>query len=220
MSAGARFAAAMLGLCLAAAPAGGQSASPGYSATGLYNLANSYARAGEPGLAVLNYERAQLLAPNDKDIEANLSLVLQSAKVLAEPHTRFERVATIAAPRIIAWLGILGMVLAGTGLLAGRISRRFRLVRGCAVAIGGILVALTVCNGWVLWSKLHQGVVIANASAVRVSPVPMGEPLFVLPEAETVRMTDEHEDFVLVQTRNGRTGWISRANLAPVVPRP
>ena len=37
-----------------------------YSADGLYNLANSYARAGKPGLAVLYYERAALLAPDDE----------------------------------------------------------------------------------------------------------------------------------------------------------
>jgi hypothetical protein len=47
----------------------------------------------------------------------------------------------------------------------------------------------------------------------------MGDPLFVLPEAETVRITAEHEDFVLVRTRAGRAGWVARANLAPVVPR-
>jgi len=41
----------------------------------------------------------------------------------------------------------------------------------------------------------------------------------VLPEAETVRITAEHDDFVLVRTRAGRTGWVSRANLAAVVPR-
>ena len=35
---------------------------------------NSYARAGKPGLAVLNYERAALLAPDDPDINANLDL--------------------------------------------------------------------------------------------------------------------------------------------------
>ena len=33
----------------------------GYSAAGLYNLGNSYARAGKPGMAILNYERASLL---------------------------------------------------------------------------------------------------------------------------------------------------------------
>jgi hypothetical protein len=48
----------------------------------------------------------------------------------------------------------------------------------------------------------------------------MGETSFVLPEAETVKMTAQYEDFALVQTRAGRTGWVSRANLAPVVAQP
>jgi uncharacterized protein YgiM (DUF1202 family) len=47
----------------------------------------------------------------------------------------------------------------------------------------------------------------------------MGDPLFTLPEAETVQMTDEHEGFVLIQTRTGKTGWVAASNLAPVVPR-
>jgi hypothetical protein len=46
----------------------------------------------------------------------------------------------------------------------------------------------------------------------------MGDPLFILTEAETVKMTAEHEGFVLVQARSGRTGWAARASLAPVVP--
>jgi hypothetical protein len=220
MSAAARLGATFIGLCLVSAHAGPEIALPGYSATGLYNLANSYARAGKPGLAVLNYERAKLLAPNDADIEANLNLVRQSARLPVETHTRFERFATIGTPGIISWLGIVGAVLACAGLLGGRISRRYRFPRRCAIAAGLALVILTLCNGWVLWPKLHQGVVIANASPVRVSPVPMGEPLFVLAEAEVVRMTSEYEGFVLVQTRAGRTGWMSRANLAPIVPRP
>jgi len=31
-------------------------------------------------------------------------------------------------------------------------------------------------------------------------------------------MAAEHEGFVLVQTREGRLGWVSRANITPVVP--
>jgi hypothetical protein len=53
--------------------------SSGYSAAALFNQANAYARAGKPGLAVLNYERAQLLAPNDADIAANLHFVRAKA---------------------------------------------------------------------------------------------------------------------------------------------
>src|ERR1700688_3914955 len=80
-----------------------QPSQPRYSADGLYNLANSYARAGKPGLAVLNYERASLLAPDDVDINANLEYVRASAHVPTEPRTRFARFAQAASPTLAAW---------------------------------------------------------------------------------------------------------------------
>jgi hypothetical protein len=43
-------------------------------------------------------------------------------------------------------------------------------------------------------------------------------PVFVLPEASVVRMMEEHEDFVLIRTEAGGTGWAQRSNLAPIVP--
>lgn len=190
----------------------------GYSAAALYNLANSYARAGKPGLAVLNYERAALLAPNDPDIDANLRYVRQSSHLPLQTTSRLERTLTILGPTVVAWLGVLGVVIAGAGLLAGRLSSRHRWLRRIATAAGIALVVFTAANGMLLWPAVHEAVVITGATPARVSPVPMGDPLFVLPEAETVRITAEHEDFVLVQTNAGRTGWVSRANLVPVVP--
>ena len=80
------------------------------------------------------------------------------------------------------------------------------------------MIGLTVANGVLLWPRLHEAVVITSDTAVRVSPVPMGDPLFILPEAETVKITAEHEGFVLVHTRAGRTGWAARASIVPVVP--
>src|SRR5258707_14252619 len=95
-----------------------QPSQPRYSADGLYNLANSYARAGKPGLAVLNYERASLLAPADADINANLQYVRASAQVPTEPRTRFARIAQAANPTLAAWIGVLGIALAGVAALA------------------------------------------------------------------------------------------------------
>jgi hypothetical protein len=46
----------------------------------------------------------------------------------------------------------------------------------------------------------------------------MGDTAFVLREAETVTMTAEHEDFILIRTHTGRTGWVARASLGAVVP--
>src|SRR5689334_22583951 len=57
----------------------------GYSAPLLYDLGNAYQREGSVGRAVLNYRRAQLLAPRDPDLAANLSLVRAAAGLPAPP---------------------------------------------------------------------------------------------------------------------------------------
>jgi hypothetical protein len=189
-----------------------------FSAAGLYNLANSYARAGKPGMAVLYYERARLLAPDDPDIEANLNYVRESSRLPREAPTALARALRFAAPTVAAWIGLAGLLIVGTSLLAGRLSSRHRWLRRAGAALGLGMVVLTLGNGVVLWPNLHEAVVISAGAPVRVAPVPMGDAAFTLPEAETVRMTAEHEGFVLIRTRAGRTGWVSRANLAPVVP--
>jgi hypothetical protein len=206
-------------LCLACRTQAAAAEEQGYSASALYNSANAYARAGKPGLAVLNYERASLLAPDDPDVDANLRFVRESAHVAAEPRRWIDALVTVARPAVVAWLGVAGVVMMGAGLLAGFLAPRHRRTRRAAVIAGAVLAGFTLSNGLVLWPKLHEAVILTAATPARASPVPMGDPLFVLPEAETVRITAEHDDFVLVRTRVGRTGWVSRANLAAVVPR-
>jgi hypothetical protein len=205
-------------VCMASRTQAATAETTGYSAAALYNSANAYVRAGKPGLAVLNYERASLLDPDDPDVDANLRFVRESLHVAAEPQRWTDRLVKVASPAVVAWLGVAGVVMMGTGLLAGRLAPRRRRTRRAAIVAGAALVGFTVSNGMVLWPKLHEAVILREATPARVAPVPMGDPLFVLPEAETVRITAEHEDFVLVRTRAGRAGWVLRANLAPVVP--
>jgi hypothetical protein len=169
-------------------------------------------------MAVLNYERASLLVPNDPDIEANLRLVREQLHLPPESRNGLARAVTLARPTLLAWTGVIGLLIVGATLLAGHGHPQRRLVRRTAAVIGSALIGLTVANGVVLWPRLHEAVVIASNTTVRVAPAPMGDPLFVLPEAETVKITAEHEGFLLIQTRTGRTGWVARANLGPVVP--
>jgi hypothetical protein len=190
-----------------------------YSATSLYNLGNSYARAGKPGLAVLNYERASLLAPNDPDIEANLRYVREAAHLAAEPRSTWQRVVSVGSPTLWSLFGVLGVLLLGCALLAGARYPAHRWKRRSAALVGFVLLGATAGNALVLWPTLHAAVIVTAATPVQVSPVPMSDQLFTLPEGETVAITAEHEDFVLVQTRSGRKGWVARVNLVPVVPR-
>jgi tetratricopeptide (TPR) repeat protein len=189
-----------------------------YSADSSYNLANQYARAGKTGLAVLNYERAALLAPNDPDITSNLEYVRATAQVPTEPRTRFTRFAQSTNPTTAAWLGVIGLALLGGSLLVNKATRRYRGLKVAAALVGIGFIALTVSNAILLWPRLHEAVILVNQTPARVTPVPMADTSFVLREAETVTMTAEHEEFVLIRTRTGRTGWVARANLGAVVP--
>jgi len=206
-------------LLLGAVAAHSESERQGHSAAGLYNLANSYARAGKPGMAILNYERASLLSPGDADVQANLQLVRASAHLPSETPDALDRVARIASPFWISWIGVLGLTMVGASLIAARLSSRRRLVRAAATLLGASMLGLTLCSALARWPRLHQGVVIAAATPVRVSPVPMGDLIFSLPEGEKVRITAEHDGFALIETRAGRSGWILDSNLAPIVPR-
>jgi hypothetical protein len=191
----------------------------GYSAADLYNLANSYARMGKPGMAILNYERASLLSANDPDIEANLQYVRASAHLPGGTRGTFDRIARIASPFLLSWLGAFGLAIVGACMIAAQLSPRRRLLRRSAMLLGLSMLSLTICNGLALWPILHEGVIITAATPVRVSPVPMGDPLFTLPEGETVKIAAEHESFALIETRAGRSGWVAHSNLAPIVPR-
>jgi tetratricopeptide (TPR) repeat protein len=189
-----------------------------YSAAALYNLGNAYARAGKPGAAVLNYERARLLDPGDPDIEANLRHVRDAAGLTPESPSHFSRVATMAGPRILAWVGLLGLLIAGVSLVARPLYPGHRRKLSIAGLAGFALMGTTLCNAIALWPTLHAAVVIAPSAPVRVAPVPNEEPSFVLPEAELVTVIAEHDGFVLIRAKTGRAGWVPDANLALVVP--
>ena len=207
---------ALLGAAGAAAQKDAQPA--GYSAAALYNLGNAYARSGKPGLAVLNYERARLLNPDDADLEANLRHVRESAGLPQVPRSDWDRIAGSLNPQLLAGLGVLGLLIAGFSALArvGQKAHRGKLL--AATLLGIALLGVSIANALALWPIMHQAVVITASTPVRVSPVTTEEPLFVLPEAAVVAMHGEHEGFILVQTQAGRTGWVPAANLARIVP--
>ena len=200
-------------------PAPAPATAPGYSAASLYNLANAYARTGKPGLAVLNYERARLLDPTDPDIEANLRHVRETAGLPPETQNAFHRITAIATPQVLSWLGLTGLLIAGAGVLARQLYPRHRRKLLLATLLGVSLCGVAAASAITLWPIIHSGIVVTHDAPVRVSPVSMEEPLFTLPEATRVRMSSEHDGFVLIQTSGGRTGWIPSANLAPIVPK-
>ncbi len=189
----------------------------GYSAPVLYNLANSYFRAGQIGPAILNYERAQVLAPNDPDIAANLSFARKQAGLFVQADSIAEA-ARIFSMNEWAWLGCATLLLTCALIVAGRVypAQRLYLRLGTGIAIV-ILVAAGIAIT-TQFDALQRAVVIAKEAPVRISPFESARSAFVLSPGEEVTLGKSHENFVFVQDRQHRSGWVSQGQIEAVVP--
>jgi hypothetical protein len=184
------------------------------SASVLYNLGNSYARRGQPALAVLNYERARVLAPLDGDIRANLNRVRDQAGLTrpASPGSSFR----LLSPNETYWLGVAGLFAAGLGWLFAGARRSYRVALRVVTAVGTLLMAFAIYDAFAVDRLTHEAVVM-QTSAASASPVAGAEPLFTMPQATIVQRQDEHAGFTLVRDPRGRLGWVARDRLTPVI---
>jgi hypothetical protein len=189
-----------------------------YSADGLYNLANSYARAGQLGLAALSYERAGLLAPSDPDIHANLAYVRTAAHVPMAPQRWYARLVPTTSPALAGWLGVAGMALIGIGLVVMRMTPRSRWLSRAAIAVGAVQISLMACHALLQWPQLQEAIVLVDQTAAHAAPASMADTVFVLRETQSVRLMGEYGNFALVRTPAGLSGWVNRANVGAVVP--
>jgi Tetratricopeptide repeat len=189
-----------------------------YSAPALYDLGNTYARMGRPAMAVLNYERALVLAPTDPDIRANLRHVRESVGTPTPTGGWLRHHARWANPDTLYWIGLLGLILAGASLLLRRQESEYRTVLGAGIAIGVAFMALALGDAMATASTLHESVAMF-ATPASASPISGGEPLFTVPLADLVSVREAHGGFVLITDSQGREGWVPVGNLQPVIPR-
>jgi tetratricopeptide (TPR) repeat protein len=187
----------------------------GYSAPVLFNLGNAFYRAGRFGAAILNYERALVLAPQDPNVAANLRLAREQAGVTAPLPNAIEQAARALSPNTIAWMG--SAALAAFCLALGL--RRFRPQFSPAKVIVGIAagVLLTVAAMFALrWREFNQAIVTVAQAPARIAPASTAAETFALKAGEPVTAGKTYGQFILVRTPDGRSGWVSRQEIGLV----
>jgi hypothetical protein len=184
----------------------------------LYDLANAYAQEGNVGLSVLNYERAQVLAPRDPDIVANLAYVRAKAGLPAPVQPWYQRFARTFSMTTWTLFAVSGFWLACVAFLARRKWRVRRLLHVAAFAT--LIGVTTVAAAIVLDRDLDHAVVVERKTApVRVSPFDTAASEVALSEGEEVSIIGRHGDFVRVRDGQGRRGWVQSSAVQFVVPR-
>jgi len=190
----------------------------GYSANVLFNLANAQQRAGQLGPAILNYERAALLNPNDRDITANLNYVRKQAGIEPERQSPLPKVARMLT--LNAWFN-----LAATALFLFAVALPLKLLRpqarkalnfGCAMA--ALALAIAVGAFGLRSPDLRRAVVTVPEAVAGVSPVTMAQPIFKLRAGEGVTLEKTHGTFALVRNCAGQEGWVKSDEITRVIP--
>jgi tetratricopeptide (TPR) repeat protein len=188
-----------------------------YSAPVLFNLANAQLAEGKLGQAILNYERARWLAPNDPDIAANLAQARQKAGLDTDTLSRLPAIAhslTLSAWSILA---VTMLWLAAAALPLKRMLPRAAPALNAGAIVAGLVLLFALGGLALCWRDLDRAIVTAPSAAARVSPVTVVQPSFTLREGEAVTVKRRHGVFLLVANCQGREGWVSRETSTPIV---
>ncbi len=187
----------------------------GYSVPLLFNLANAYFRDGKVGRAVLNYERALVLAPKDADIEANLRFARKVNGLFVPDPAWWQRATHLLSMDGWAWLAGGSLALSCVGGIMWLLSKR-RPWRSVIFLPLLTLSAATTCLG-VLWGDFNRAVVLAPETTVRIGPFDTANSSGTLMAGEVVEIQNRHENFFFVRNPDGKSGWVSNQQIERVL---
>jgi hypothetical protein len=129
-----------------------------------------------------------------------------------------EKAARMLGFNTLAWVGSAGLVLLCAGIVGGRLLHSgARMGARVLTSVGAVVLAVVLANLAWRWPDLDRAVVLAANTPARIAPADAAGVSFNLPAGEIVHARQTHGAFLLVRTRDGRTGWVSHAQVAPIV---
>lgn len=187
----------------------------------LYNLGNAYFRMNELGKARLNYERAALLDPSDRDIQHNIEYVTTRIEdKILEVDTLFLSVWFKAVQNIFTsntWtvVGIVLFLLFIGSLFAFFFTSQI-IIKKTSFYIGIVVVIFCMFANIFAYrqkqnmEKRDTAVVMAASVSVVSSPDINSKELFRLHIGTKVSITKDDRNWLEIEIDNGSVGWVQR----------
>jgi hypothetical protein len=185
-----------------------------------YALGNAYFKADRIGPAILNYERALVLDPDQEDVQANLKLARQTAaqrwqdKLVGEqadpPWMRLLASFTPGGLTLL-FLGLywaLFLLLALIYFLGSGFLRVAAWVVLVFVLIGTIGAGGLLAGRWWLAARAEYGIVLADEAQVKEGPDQSYQTSFVVHGGLRARAVLHDAGWVKVRLSNGLEGWL------------
>lgn len=196
----------------------------GESAKVYYNMGNCYYKMGKIPSAIINYERALLLNPRDKDARFNLEIAkLQTIDKIDSVDKFFlsewiESLQNIFGTEIWSKIGIATFLLLISSLILFFFSRKI-ILKKMGFYTGIIWLALTItanCFAYNQKQKLtnrNYAIIFAPTVTIKSSPDNSGNDLFLLHEGTKVLIKTKLKEWSEIQIASGNVGWIKNSHL-------
>ncbi|MCF8359591.1 MAG: tetratricopeptide repeat protein [Prolixibacteraceae bacterium] len=200
----------------------------GYESAALYfNLGNAHYKNGNLTSAILNYERAKLLAPNDEDIQFNLDLANQFVVDKIEPLPRpfflkwWHNLINMNTTNGWALISIAAFIFTLVFAAVYVFSRSTGLKKlGFAIAVIFLIGSLVTFgfSGVQKMKIIHRdhAIILSPTVTVKASPAESGTPLFVIHEGLKVEITEELGNWYEIKLADGNTGWLEKSTLEKI----
>jgi tetratricopeptide (TPR) repeat protein len=185
----------------------------GQSPSLLFNAGNAEFKAGHLGKAIAAYRQAELLAPRDAELRANLAFVrnqVQGATLRESRWQNWVSSLTLNEGALItaAFLWLMFVLLAARQIRPALAPKLHSVTR--------LAVALTICSGAVLALQAANhfnssvAVVTSAETTARSGPFDEAQSAFTAHDGSEMRVLDRHDDWVQVANGAGKIGWLSR----------
>lgn len=192
-----------------------------------YNLGNAYFKIKNIPAAILNYERAHLLNPDDEDIQFNLDLARTYTVDKIEILPEFFLVSFIKGFRnwfssnSWAYIALFSFALVLALALFFWFSRSFEIRRyafGVAVFLSVIFVlslifSISQKNQVV---KRSSAIVFAPVVSAKSSPDDSGKDLFILHAGTKVELIRPVGEWCEIKIADGNKGWIPKISFQKI----
>jgi len=184
-----------------------------------FNLGNAYYRDKQLARAIISYERAALLHPNDPDIEHNLKLAYLKT---------VDRIDAVPDIFLIQWMRTVGSLMPSEAvriififswiLLFGSFATMYLVMRPGILRTTRILFFISCASVALCATMLgiqsfrdtaqDKAIVIAQTVTAKSSPDAKSVDAFVIHEGVKVKLTDAVGEWVKVTLLDGKVGWI------------
>ena len=197
----------------------------GVSADLYYNLGNSYYRMDEIPRAVLNYERALLLSPGDRDVRFNLQMARSKTidKITPESEmffvTWYHSLVNLTSVDGWARLALVALALAIVLALLYLFASPVWLRKIGFFGAFGLIVVFIVANVFAhvqkqSFTSRSGAIIMAPAATVKSTPASQGTDLFILHEGTKVNIIDgAMRQWKRVRVADGKEGWVETSQL-------